>query len=498
MKRHISISTALFIFVIIGLFLPSSVFSKSKCETIVIYHLNDLHAQIDNFAKIAPVINQERKKNPNVFFMDAGDNFSGNPIVDQYVPKGEPMLQLLNQLKVSVMELGNHDFDYGQEILKKAMNNATYPIICANVKVIPGGGAIIPQPKPYVIFKTQKGTKIAVLGLVQTSRDTHIPSTHPDRVKGLVFSDALETAKEYRYLKKQNNIFIALSHLGYDEDEMLAKEMGELDVIVGGHSHTVIQEPKEINGVLITQAGSNAKYLGRIELKVENGKVIYKKGELIDVSTLKNEDPKLKALIANFKNNPEFNRLIATLPMELVGSDELGNFITDAARNMNHLDIAFHNQGGIRLDHLGPSIRLMDIYKMLPFENDIVLFEMTPAEIKTLITYSYKRRNNFDLKVSGINYTILVQAGSEPGKPPVIKDIELKDEAGNVLDENKSYKVGINDYIASIYKFTHQDPGKALKTIIAPLVIDYLQKEKDAYNVYKNIKKIRTHEKEVN
>lgn len=492
MKRHTF--TILFIFVLIGLLSPSIV-QAAKCETIVIYHINDIHAQIDNLAKIAPVINHERKKNCNVFFMDAGDNFSGNPIVDQYIPKGQPMLQLLDQLKVSVMEIGNHDFDYGQEILKQAMDNAKYPFICANVKALPEKGAIIPQPKPYAILKTKKGTKIAVLGLVQTGRDPHIPSTHPDRVKGLVFSDGIDTAKEYRFLKKQNNIFIALTHLGYDEDEFLAKELGELDVIVGGHSHTVIQEPKIINGVLITQAGSNAKYLGRIVLKVKKGKIISKKGELINVSTLTCEDPGIKALITKFNNNPEFNRLIATLPTELAGSDELGNLITDAAKKMNHLDIAFHNQGGIRLDRLGPSIRLMDIYKMLPFENDFVLFEMTPAEIKTLIKYSYKKRNNFDLKVSGIDYTVLVQAGSDPGNPPLVKDIELKDEAGNLLDENKTYKVGINDYIASTYKFTHQDPGKALKTIIAPLVIDYLQGNEDGYN---DIKKIRTHEKEVN
>ena len=485
---------AFFVLVITGLLFPGPVHGATKSETIVIFHMNDIHAQIDNFTRIAPVIDRERKKTPNVFFMVSGDNFSGNPVVDQYIPKGEPIRQLLDRLKVSVLALGNHEFDYGQDLLKKMMTKAKYPIICANVKTIPGEGAIIPQPKPFVILKTKKGIKIAVLGLIQTGRDSHIPSTHPDRVKGLVFSDGIETAKEYRYLKKQNNVFIALSHLGYDEDEMLANELGEFDIIIGGHSHTTIKEPKEINGVLITQAGSNAKFLGRIEMTVENGKITGKKGELIDVATLTTEDPVIKKMTANFNDNPEFNRLIATLPMELVGADELGNLITDAVRNMNQLDIVFHNEGGIRLNQLGPEVRLKNIYKMLPFENDIVQFEMTPAEIKSLIRYSYRRQNKFDLKVSGIEYTVLVQAGLEPGKPVIVKDIELRDESGNLLTENKTYKVGINDYIASSYKFTHHDPGKAFKTLIAPLLIDYLQEE----NVSKNIKKIRTHEKEVN
>lgn len=495
MKKHIF--TTFFIVFITGLLFSTPAHGAAKSETIVIFHMNDIHAQIDNLAKIAPVIAVERKKNPNVFFMIAGDNFSGNPAVDQYVPKGEPILQLLNRLKVDVLELGNHEFDYGQEILKNFMNKAHYSMICANVKVVPGGGggAILHQPKPYVILKTKKGNKIAVLGVIQIDKDSHIPSAHPSKLKGLVFSDGIETAQQYRYLKKKNNVFIALSHLGYDADEILAQQMPELDIIVGGHSHTVIKDPKETNGVLITQAGSNARNLGRIEFTIENGKVTGKKGELIDVASLTFEDPEIKAMITKFNDNPEFNRIIAALPMELVGPDELGNLITDAIRNIDQLDMAFHNQGGIRLDRLGPEVRLKNIYKMLPFDNDIVLFEMTPAEIKTLLQHTYRKENGFDLKVSGIEYTVLLTPGSDPEKPLIVKDIELRDEAGNLLDETKTYKVGINDYIASRYTFTHRDPGKALKTLLAPLLIDYLQKGGD---VCKNIKKIRTHEKEVN
>lgn len=494
-KKHIF--TLFFIIFIAGLLLPTPAFGAAKSETIVIFHMNDIHAQIDNFAKIAPVIDNERKKNPNVFFMNAGDNFSGNPVVDQYIPKGEPMLQLLNRLKVDVLELGNHDFDYGQEILKNFMKKARFPMICANVKVVPGeaGGAIIPQPKPYVILKTKKGTKIAVLGVIQTGNDTHIPSTHPDRVKGLVFSDGVETAQQYRYLKKKSNVFIALTHLGADGDEVLANKMGELDIIVGGHSHTIIKDPKQVNGVLITQAGGNAKYLGRIEFTVKNGKITDKKGELIEVSSLTTEDPVIKAMIIEFNNNPEFNRVIATLPMELTGYDQLGNLITDAVRNVDRLDVAFHNGGGIRVDRLGKEVRVKDIYAMLPFENDIVLFEMTPAEIKSLIKYAYQNKGGLDLKVSGIEYTVLFQVEPAPGNRRIVKDVELRDMAGQLLDESKTYKVGINDYLAGSYKFDHGDPGKALKTILAPLLIEYLQTGGD---VCKNIEKLRTHEKEVN
>jgi len=492
-KKHIF--TAFFFVFIAGLLFSTPLPGAAKSETIVIFHMNDIHAQIDNFATIAPVIENERKKNPNVFFMNAGDNFSGNPVVDQYIPKGEPMLQLLNRLKVDVLELGNHEFDYGQEILKNFMKKARFPMICGNVKVVSGGGAILRQPKPYVILKTKKGTKIAVLGVIQTGNDTHIPSTHPDRVKGLVFSDGVETAQQYRYLKKKNNVFIALTHLGADGDEVLAQKMGELDIIIGGHSHTIIKDPKQINGVLITQAGSNAKYLGRIEFTVKNGKITEKKGELIELASLTVEDPVIKAMIIEFNNNPELNRVIAALPMELIGYDRLGNLVTDAVRNVDRLDMAFHNGGGIRVDRLGKEVRVKDVYAMLPFENDIVLFEMTPAEIKSLIKYSYQKQGGLDLKVSGVEYTVLVQREPPPGNRRIFKDVELRDEAGQLLDESKTYKVGVNDYIAGSYKFSHSDPGRALKTIIAPVLIRYLEAGGD---ICKNIEKIRTLEKEVN
>lgn len=453
---------------------------------IVMFHINDVHAHIDNFAKIAWVINREKEKNPNVFFMNAGDNFSGNPVVDQYIPKGKPILQLLHQLNLDVLTLGNHDFDYGQEILKNAIEKASYPTLCANVKVIDG---IIPQPRPFVVLKTQNGIKITVLGLIQIEENNQIPSAHPDKVKGLVFSEGIETAKRYKHLRKETDVFIALTHLGYDVDELLAREMGELDIIIGGHSHTAIACPVEINGVLITQAGGYARYLGRIELTVKNKKVIRKRGELIDLKSINNETSKIMGMIKKFNNNPHLERLITTLPVTLEGPSQLGNLITDAIRNVLHTDIAFHNIGGIRTKWIGKKVRIKDVFKMLPFGNDVIQFEMTPAEIKSLIKYSYKKSKRIDLMVSGVEYTVVRTAENE------VKDIELRDEEGKLLDEGKTYKVGINNYIASSYKFSHQDPGKSLQTLIAETLIEYLQQRK---NVCKDIEKFRIFEREVN
>lgn len=438
---------------------------------ITLFHVNDAHSRIDQFAKIAWLVNEEKKKNPNVFFLNAGDNFSGNPIVDQYEPKGQPMRKILNMAGTDVLSLGNHEFDYGQELLKVFMEGANFPILCANITVSPE--AIIPQPKPYVILETKDGIKIAVIGLVEVSKRRKIPSTHPANLQGVSFTYGVDTAKKYRDLKKKSNVFLALSHLGYETDEELANEMGELDIIIGGHSHTFLEKPVRVNNVMITQTGAYATYLGRVDITLKGGKIINKQAAMIKVSTIEKEDPGIKEKIAIYNNNPRLNQVIATLPGRIKGRPVLGNLVTDAIRKVHHIDIGFHNWGGTRSNRLEKEVRLKDIYTLLPFGNDIIQIEMTPAEIENLVRYDFTRHDKLDLFVSGISYTVRYTGEKN------VKEIVIRDIKGNPLDESRTYKVGINDYIVSAYEFDHQDPGKSLKTSVADSLIRYLKQGTD-------------------
>lgn len=451
---------------------------------IVIFHLNDIHGELDHFARIAGILQREREKNPHVLFMDAGDNFSGNPFVDLYEPKGEPILELLNRLKCDVQVLGNHEFDYGQEILKSYMERVVFPVICANVEA---QQAILPQPKPYVILETG-GIKIAVLGLIQVNRHSRLPATMPARLTGLRFSDPLETALEYRHLNKDNHIFVALSHLGLSTDHKLAEKMGELDLIIGGHSHTLIEEPTVTNGVLIVQAGGHSDYLGRLDLKVRDGRLVEKKASLIDLKTVSSEDPQVKELVGGFLKNPVLQKEITRLSVPLKGSTELGNLITDAVRRTLDLDVVFHNSGGIRVDELKGSIRYKEIYAMHPFGNVVVAIDMTPAEIRGFIEYDFKRHREIDVQVSGIEVTV------ECTEDRQLKAVEIRKEGGGLLEEGKTYRVGMNDYMVSAYKFPHLDPGTSTETKIVDIVIQYLKNGVDASR-YKGL--ARTHEKVV-
>ncbi len=451
----------------------------AKDSTIVILHVNDVHARIHNFAKIAWLLEQERQKNPNVFFMSAGDNFSGNPYVDLYQPKGEPILQLYNKLGLNVQALGNHEFDYGQEVLKSYIERAKFPVICANVKM---DGAILPQLKPYVILTTKENIKIAVLSVVQTDLDTGIPSTLPANVKGITFSRGIETALQYKSLKQESDVFMALTHLGFGVDEKLAEQMGELDLIIGGHSHTKVGKPVEVNGVLIAQAGDHTGYVGRVELKVKDGKVVEKHSSLIDIKTIENEIKDVKDIIDEVDKNPFLNQEVTTLSVSLEGKAELGCLITDAVRADLNLDMVFHNNGGIRIGKMFETVRLKDVHAMLPFGNDVVVMEMSPKEIRDFIAYDFKRGNEPDLQVSGIQYTVRHKADF------TIEAVDIVTSEGAPLDDAKTYRVGMNNYMVTAYEFQHQDPGKSSHKKLVDITIDYLRKGVDAQQ-YKGIKR---------
>ena len=484
--RSIAPTLCLLLSILLGVFVlqscagaPSatSATTGSTGSHIVIFHSNDVHGKINNFAKVAAILEAERKSGAAVFFFSAGDNFSGDPVTDLYDPPGEPMLDLLGRLGLDVLTPGNHEFDYGMGAIRKFA--ARFPTVSANIEPRPGA---FPELRPWVVLTAKDGTKIVVFGLIQIELDNKIPSTHPDKVKDLRFSEPLAKALEMKKLRASGQVLIGLTHIGHEQDLLLAKQMPELDVIIGGHSHTRVDPAETVNGVLVAQAGSDNLFLGRIDLLLKNGRVVEKKGRLIDLSQAREEDAAIKAAIAKFHQNPALARVIAKAPMEITGKNALGNLMTDAIRQAHNLDIAFQNNGGIRLNRLPMTITLNDVYTLEPFGNQIVQIVMTPAEIRSLIKSSWDKRLEIDLQVSGITYIVRADSAKQ------VKEIKLNHPDGSPIAEDKTYKVGLSSYIASSYKFAHQDPGRSLQATVNEDLILYLQSGVDL-GVYRNVRR---------
>lgn len=449
--------------------------------TVVVLSVNDMHAKIDNFPKFKALVDDLRKQYTHVLIFSAGDNFTGNPVVDQYPDKGFPMIALMNTIGFTAAAIGNHEFDYGQETLLKRIKQANFPFISANISTADPAGI---NPFPYKIFTLNNGLKVGVWGVIQLN-PAGLPDSHPSKLEGITFADGFKKSSEYKFLRDSCNIFIGLTHLGYESDIELAAIFPEPDIILGGHSHTIVSNPAVFNGVLIMQAGSNLKNLAKITLQLVDGKVVSKKAETLSIVNYTRVDSTVVHMVDKYNDNKELNRVIGTALNEIKGNDELGSLITDGIVALGTVEVAMQNNGGIRIDYLAKGdITIKDIYKLDPFGNEIILFRLTAREIKSLIFSSYQRDNSPDLQISGLSYTILMDSlGAATGVRLTLPD-------GSPCDDNRVFATGLSSYIASSYTFDHQDQGISLYTTTAQALINYITAKKELN--YTGVKRVFT------
>ena len=444
---------------------PSS--SSNSPTKLTIFIMNDMHGQLDNFSKVKYIVDEE-KTNTNVLLVSAGDLFSGNPIVDNYPEKGYPMIDLMNKVGVDVSVVGNHEFDYGEINLKARIEQADFKWVCANMQT---NASVVPEVAPYTTVKVDD-IHVTFLGLVETDgkENATIPSTHPWRVKNIAFDRPENVVGNYASLKTNEDadLLIALTHLGYSKsggrlgDKQLANQYPFFDLIIGGHSHSKINEV--VNDIPIYQAGSYLNYLGKIELTVRNKKITSLDYELIDLNTISNEDSNIKAVIDSYNDEPFFK--------EVVGFAEAyherrhaGNFTADALRLQMGVDIAFQNTGGVRANIDQGDITKKEIFSVLPFNNPTMTYTMTVAEIKNFL-----KGTGAGFYYSGVTFE---RSGD---------DIIVRDLSGNLISDTTSLTVGLNDYIPAVFDTYFPATNQTSTQTDAETVINYLQQKNSQIN----------------
>ena len=436
--------------------------------TIAILHTNDVHGEIANYPKLASYKKELEKKYNKVLLVSAGDIFSGNAFIDFYEDKGYPMVDLMNKVGYDVAELGNHEFDYGQEIFAKRIHQADFPFICANIKTLNDS---LPTFEPYKIFNI-KGIKLLFLGLIQTGGKDNLPSTHPDNVAGYKFIKADDVLDQYASLKDSADAFIGLTHLGYKWDKSIAEKTNMFDVIIGGHSHTFIDSAEFVNNILITQTGDDLRYVGKTLLTFTDGILTKREYEVIKLDTLSNEDQQLAQLVKNYLSNGTLSKVLGKAASDIKGKQELGCLFNDAQVYTQGIDFAFQNGGGIRTSKIpAGDITSAVVYDLDPFGNNLVEFNLTVPEIQSLIRNSYQYSGEIDLYMGGGSYVINLD---KDGK---VKDIEIIRSNGQAVNPDSTYQVGLSSYIASKYKFDHADTGRSLNVTTADNLIKFIQQK---------------------
>jgi len=447
----------------------------SESKNLTIFFVNDVHGQIDNFSKLKHLVDAERANN-NVLLVSSGDIFSGNPVVDNAEEKGFPIIDLMNDCGFDVSVLGNHEFDYGPEVLQQRIEQSEFPWICANVDTKNSG---VEQPPAF--YTIQAGDlRISFLGLLETSgsKNAVIPSSHPGKMKDLKFVPAQNIVRDYMFLKEQENadLLIALSHLGlnsYDGtigDFQLAVENYFFDLIIGGHSHAIMDTV--FSNTPIYQAGAYLHASGKINLEIENKTVKSAQFELIDLDNYAEVDASLQAKIENYNDIPHLKEVIGFADV-FHSRPQVGCFYTSALLNQMNVDVAFQNSGGVRsaLDYGDITVR--EIYEISPFNNGTLIFEMTVSLIKEFLIGSE----------SGFYYSGII-----PRK--VDGELVIYDTSLRKIPDNYLLKVGINDYIPAVHSIYFPNNGERQTLTAAETLIEYLRNNPehldytDCYNYF--------------
>lgn len=451
-------------------------------EQLRILHTNDVHGKLapvcedkndqttcyGGVSRRYTVIEKFRNAKAPVLLLDAGDFAQGSLFFNIY--KGSPDVDFYNEMAYDAVALGNHEFDKGEELISSLLKNASFPFLSANTQVTENS-PLYSLYKPYII-REFNGLKVGIIGVTTPStRNISNPA------KDTRFNDPVEAVNHIvDEIDDQTDLIVVLSHLGLENDILLAENTSGVDVIVGGHSHTFLEVPVAANNennelVLIVQAGENGKYLGNILLTVENDVVkdFCYKPILLDhkIKSFSPFEKKVEALKSTFEEKLAVEVGRITLPLNTIRDDMRskessgGNFATDAIRyNFPELDIALLNGGSIRTNKVFPpgTLTKADIYAMHPFEDELVLFKLKGKYLKNALERSvsmFPKTFGGFLQVSGLTFTADMSKTPQKLDEEEGKILESGERVSNVqingqpLDPERLYTIGTLDFIAN-------------------------------------------------
>ncbi len=421
---------------------------------VTVMHFNDIHGHLQakdsdagivgGMARIATSADGVRDWNDahgvTTLFLEAGDILQGTPLSTVY--KGEPDFKCLNLMELDAMCSGNHEFDFGQANFITLRDMADFPILSANIVYEESGERYTP---PFMLFTLADGTKGAIIGL--TAETTPV-QTAPKNVEGLRFTGAIGEAKQLvEQLRGQADFIVALTHIGFSEDKELARRVPDIDLIIGGHSHTQLDEPVLVGRTLICQAGNYGEYLGQVDMLVRNGDIVKHRGFLRPMDKSIKPDAEVQAVIDSYagKLDERFGEVVAQTTVKLgaektetrLRETNLGNLICDIIRDYAKADVALWNAGGIRASVEPGPVTIGDVVSILPFGNIVATKELTGAELREVLAYNAAQERPWGgfLQVSGLTMEI---EGDRLANVTV---------GGAPLDDAKTYVVAMSEFM---------------------------------------------------
>jgi 5'-nucleotidase/UDP-sugar diphosphatase len=449
--------------------------SAQAATQVSLVHLNDFHSRHEPIAntsaacrpgetcfggsaRIATAVGEAREAARAAgrasLLLDAGDTFLGSLFFTQHEGLAEAAVQ--KEWGVQAFTLGNHEFDLGPEKLAKYLAAVPFPVLCANIDVTQEP-ALAGKLAPTIAFR-RENLRVVVVGL--TTTETPILSQPGPNVR---FTDPLEAANRAVWEARREGAatVVVLSHLGVSADRRLAGEIAGVDVILGGHSHTLVAPPIVVEGkdrpVLITQAQAFGKYLDRFDLDLAaDGRIAANQQHMRELTADIPEDLGVAAIVARFAAPLEAlrRRVVARIPEALDNRTcyltpcVLGEAVAEAMRKALEAEIGWQNGGGLRAGLPAGEISVGDLLTTLPFGNTVARVRLRGVTIKAALENGLSRLPQASGRfpqVAGLRFA--VDAARPAGQRVVSAEVREADGSWKPLDPERAYLVATNDFL---------------------------------------------------
>lgn len=432
-------------------------------QTITILHSNDMHGDflaesrnggvtgelVGGLALLSGYINKVRSGDDHVLYVIAGDMVQGSLIDTEF--RGISTIEIMNYLAPDVVSLGNHELDYGLEHLLFLEKMANFPIVNANLYVKTPYKRLM---RPHIILKKGSLTILFIGIITEKVMDTISR-------EGLIGSFiSLEEARSEigkicnAYKNDDIDLTVLLTHIGLDSDCILARMLDPawgVDIIIGGHSHSILQEPLMENNILIVQAGVGTDYIGRFDVSVddETNSIRDFRWQLVEISDRNIvPDSSLISYIGSFKEEVDrkYNTLICKLAVPLTHpcreeETALGNLVADIFRETAECDVMFMGSGAIRSPTLGPGVTLGDLRACFPFDDTLKRFVISGSRLRHIFSHIMRPENR-----TGEGECFQVSSGIRAvydGKENRLEHISL---SGCEISDSQQYWIGLTGY----------------------------------------------------
>lgn len=425
--------------------------------------------QVGGFAHLATAVQRVRQERGagNVLLLDGGDTFSDDLLAN--LTKGAANIRLMNALGYQFMALGNHDFDYGTARTRELQQLARFPMRGANVLEKATGQPFLGEPTQ--VF-TVGGLRVGVLALAYHNT---AQTGNPDNTQELTFGSGLEAARRYvPGLRARADVVVILSHQGTKVDELLAREVPGIDLIVGAHSHDRIAPPRHIGNVWVVQALSDAAVLGQLTVQVKDGKVTSVEGIAPTLWTTEYPaESKIAQLVDSLRapHKAQLEAVLATatgrIGRQYKSASPFDQLAGELLREATGAELAFLPGVGYGVSlEPGPITREM-LYTLLPHPSKVVTLELTGAQVLELLEQTATNQNpgNDLARVGGLLQSSGLDWTGDLNQPTGqrVRGVQVN---GQPLNPQRRYRVVThNGMLSGIHRYTTFAKGQNIQKL---------------------------------